>query len=159
MITELNDAKCMINEWDSVIFSAFYHDMIYNITAKDNEEKSAILARLRLNKISFPKEKTERCVKMILATKSHDFSPDNDINLFVDADIVILGKSPDNYTIYKNQISQEYSCYPDSEYNEGRRKVLNHFLPQATIYKTLFFQEKYEQQARQNLLYELELLQ
>lgn len=81
----------------AVEFALFYHDIIYKVTRKDNEERSAIFAverlkqlqeagksDLRLNNIS------TRCEKMILTTKTHTISDDNDTNLFTDADLSIL---------------------------------------------------------------------
>jgi hypothetical protein len=46
----------------------------------------------------------------------------------------------------------------DFLYNPGRKKVLKHFLDMKTIFKTAYFQEKYERQARINLASEMETL-
>jgi len=49
-------------------------------------------------------------------------------------------------------------CVPDFIYNQGRQKVLKHFLAMNQIYKTDYFFNKYESQARTNLNIELEKL-
>ena len=49
--------------------------------------------------------------------------------------------------------------YPEVVYKPGRQKVLHHFLQMPAIYKTDYFIEKYEQQARNNMLYELKELE
>ncbi|MBB1192845.1 hypothetical protein DNC80_04085, partial [Flavobacterium sp. SOK18b] len=40
--------KEKIENWDTVLFTLFYHDVIYNALNSDNEEKSAQLAEKRL---------------------------------------------------------------------------------------------------------------
>ena len=49
--------------------------------------------------------------------------------------------------------------YPDMMYKPGRKKLLEHFLAMPHIFKTAFFRERLEVQARENLMRELELLQ
>jgi predicted metal-dependent HD superfamily phosphohydrolase len=52
-------------------------------------------------------------------------------------------------------VRKEYLIYPDLIYNPGRKKVLHHFLAMDRIFKTDFFYNKFEQQARQNLRKEI----
>jgi predicted metal-dependent HD superfamily phosphohydrolase len=89
-----------------------------------------------------------------MATKRHEPS-DDEIDLFTDADLSILGSSPDVYQLYSQQVRQEYSIYPDLLYKAGRKKMLLHFLEMEHIYKTSFFRNKYETTARRNLENEL----
>jgi predicted metal-dependent HD superfamily phosphohydrolase len=48
MYTQLAMVKEKIQDWDTVLFSLFYHDIIYKSTAKDNEEQSAAISEKRL---------------------------------------------------------------------------------------------------------------
>jgi len=41
--------------------------------------------------------------------------------------------------------------YPDLVYNPGRKKVLNHFLAMDSIFKTDYFYNKFDRQAKENL--------
>ena len=156
LFAELEPLRPQIGDWDAVAFSVFYHDLIYDAKKSDNEEQSALRAEQRLNSLSVPAAIISHCNEIILATKSHSVSSDNDINLFTDADLSILGKSWPEYEVYYKQIREEYSIYPDLLYKPGRRKVLKHFLEMERIFKTDFFREKYEVQARVNLGMELE---
>lgn len=61
----------------------------------------------------YPAEKTAKCANMILATKSHERSEDNDTNYLTDTDLAILGKGSYDYQKYTEQIREEYSIYPD----------------------------------------------
>jgi predicted metal-dependent HD superfamily phosphohydrolase len=155
MLGELLAVKDKIRDWDSIIFALVYHDIVYSATASNNEEKSTLFARVRLQQIQFPEECIRQCEKLIMATKVHEVSADPDINLFIDADLSILGKSSEEYKQYAQNVRKEYSMYPDFLYNPGRKKVLNHFLGMPFIFKTAHFRDKYEIQARLNLEHEL----
>ena len=78
-----------VEDPETVLFSTIYHDIIYEVSQNDNEEKSAKFAANRLNLITWPSEKIEKCRQQILATKNHSLSTNNDTNLFIDADLAI----------------------------------------------------------------------
>ncbi|ALM50681.1 hypothetical protein AMR72_04270 [Flavobacterium psychrophilum] len=158
LYTQLESCREQITDLDTVLFSLFYHDIIYKATSKDNEEKSALMAIKVLQEINYPKEKIRLCGEQILATKDHTVSTDNDTNLFTDADLSILGSDWNSYFDYSKQIRKEYSIYPDFMYNPGRIKVIQYFLGMESIFKTPQFTHKFEKQARENLMNELELL-
>lgn len=158
MLTELKPIKDELEDWDATLFALFYHDIIYNVTKKNNEEKSAALADKRLSAIHFPTDRKLRCINSIMATKAHGHSNDSDTNFFTDTDLCILGASPEKYKTYCKQVRKEYSLYPDFLYNPGRKKVLQHFLSMERIFKTNHFYNHYEQNARVNILHEIEML-
>ncbi|RKS25224.1 putative metal-dependent HD superfamily phosphohydrolase [Flavobacterium endophyticum] len=157
LFEELIPIKQEFEDWDTIQFSIYYHDIVYKTTRSDNEEKSAQLAVERLEQISYPEDKIQKCKRQILATKLHAVA-DPDTNLFTDADLSILGKSWEVYATYYQQIRKEYSIYPDFMYTNGRKKALQHFLDMEYIFKTSYFQNKYESQARRNLEKELQIL-
>jgi predicted metal-dependent HD superfamily phosphohydrolase len=158
LLAQLTELKDEIQNWETLLFTLYYHDIIYNPLKSDNEEKSGDLAEKRLQQISVSSETIEHCKKQILATKSHLESADNDTNYFTDADLSILGQGWETYSSYYKNVRMEYSMYPGFVYNPGRKKVLHHFLAMDRIFKTDFFYTKFEAQAKQNLQKELELL-
>lgn len=158
MLVQLETCREQITYWDTLLFSLFYHDIIYKVTSKENEDKSALAAIKALNSIGYPKEKVKLCAEQILATKSHELSTDKDTNLFTDADLSILGSEWETYLEYSRQVRKEYAIYPDFMYNPGRKKALQHFLDMEYIFKTPFFREKFENQAKQNIHTEITLL-
>lgn len=158
ILTQILPCENRIRDLDAVLFALFYHDIVYNVLKKDNEEKSAAYAVKILSSLSVPKERIETCKKHILATKTHVQQDDSDTNIFTDADLSILGQEWDAYNTYCLQIRKEYSIYPDLVYNPGRKKVLQHFLQMERIFKTQFFYDKYENQSRRNLERELNQL-
>jgi len=154
MLKELLSHQHAFKHWDTVVFALAYHDVVYNTLKSNNEEKSAALAEERLKKISFPANQITECSAFILATKGHKPSHE-EVNLFTDADLSILGADADTYRTYALNIRREYSWYPSLIYNHGRKKVVHHFLDQARIFKTEPFFSKYESNARRNLKLEL----
>ena len=158
LITQLTEVKSEIQNWNAILFTLYYHDIVYNSLKSENEEKSAELAEKRLNQISVSPDTIELCKNQILATKSHIKSTDSDTNYFNDADLSILGQNWETYSFYYKNVRNEYSIYPDFVYNPGRKKVLNRFLSMDKIFKTDFFYKKFERQAKQNIQKEIELL-
>lgn len=154
----LTEVKEEIQNWDTLLFTLYYHDIIYNALKSDNEEKSAALAEIRLRQISISEITIQQCTKQILATKSHVKSTDSDTDYFTDADLSILGQPWETYLLYYKNVRKEYSIFPDLVYNPGRKKVLNRFLTMDRIFKTDYFFNNLELQAKQNIKKEIELL-
>lgn len=158
LLTQLTEFKDKIQNWDTILFTLYYHDIIYNPIKSDNEEKSAELAESRLRQIYAPNEKIELCKRQIIATKTHTKSTESDTNFFIDADLSVLGQDWDTYTSYYKSIRKEYAVYPDFLYNAGRKKVVKHFLAMDSIFKTDVFYKAFETQAKRNLTDELNIL-
>lgn len=151
MFEEIENVKDKIGSLNIISYSIFYHDVIYDATSKSNEEKSAEISKERLEYLGLNNEETHKVYEQILATKSHKKSDNEDINFLLDADLSILGKNDEVYLEYTKQIRKEYSIYPDFLYKPGRKKVLEHFLELESIFKTDYFKNKYEIQARKNI--------
>ena len=158
LLNQLFLVKDKIEHWDTITFSLFYHDIIYNASGSGNEEKSAKLAEKRMKQINVPVQIVESCKLQILATKSHVDNADEDTNYFLDADLSILGADYETYKMYSQNIRQEYSIYPNLVYNPSRKKVLQHFIDMKRIFKTEYFYNKLETIAKTNLLKELNTL-
>lgn len=155
---ELIAVKKNISEWQTLTFSIAYHDFIYNPLKSDNEERSAEFAYKKLTSLNSSDTQRNKCFAQIMATKGHAVSKDADTNFFMDADLAILGASREGYQHYMAAIRKEYKMFPGFVYKRGRRKVLQYFLQMKDIFKTEYFHEKYETQARANLEFELELI-
>ena len=158
LLGQLVEARALIQDWETILFSLYYHDVVYRPVKSNNEEKSAELAKQRMQQAGVPASIIARCQAQILATKSHQSSAASDTNYFTDADLSVLGHPWEQYTHYYQGVRKEYAVYPNVVYNAGRRKVLKHFLAMDSLFKTDFFRDQYEAQARLNLKSELALL-
>lgn len=158
LLITLTEVKSEIQHWESILFTLFYHDIIYTALKSDNEENSALLAEKRIQQLSVSNDIIERCKNQILATKSHSKSTDSDTNYFTDADLSVLGQPWEIYSLYYKNVRKEYAIYPDFIYNPGRKKVIQHFLSMNSIYKTDYFYNQFEKVAKENLMKELSYL-
>ena len=157
IFTYFDTHKAAIAKPNLLSFSIFYHDIIYNIWRKDNEEKSADFAVQELGNIDLSIEELSIIKQQIIATKTHE-AIDNDTQLFIDFDLAILGRPAKVYQQYTALIRQEYKSVPWFLYKKGRKKVLQHFLEKPSIYNTTIFKKLYENQAKENLNLELNSL-
>lgn len=158
LLLELLEVKHKIENQNTILFTLFYHDIIYNSLKSDNEEQSAELAEKRMKRINVPATIIENCKSQILATKNHRNNSDSDTNFFTDADLSILGKNETIYQTYSKNVRSEYLFYPTEIYNKGRIEVLEHLLNLNRIYKTEYFYSKYEVRARLNISNEIKNL-
>ena len=158
-------------------FAAFFHDY-YNGSGEADELKSANFAIdsckfLLLDRVdnaftvdgSFIVQPGTACTaaevvaQLIRATaRSGDNEHCNALAGFlVDADHAVLARKPDYYQEYAGQIRQEYSRYPDDQYQAGRIAFLERMLARPKIYRKPAF-EHLEAAARRNMAAELEQL-
>lgn len=158
LLIQLTEISSTVADWDAVLFAVFYHDIVYDVQRTDNEEQSAVIAGLRMEYIGVPPERITNCKQIILATRSHQYDRGEDVNLFTDADLSILGQDPQLYDIYCDHVRNEYACFPDAIYMPARKKVLENFLQMNRIFKTDHFHIKFEIPARQNLQSEIDRL-
>ncbi|WP_412559442.1 hypothetical protein [Winogradskyella sp. MIT101101] len=160
MLNQAEDFKSHVEDYDVLVFAIWYHDIIYKSTKNDNEVKSALFAKKALKSLDFDEKKLKNIEDLIISTKKHQIILDeNDDNAYLlDFDLSILGSDWKTYQNYTQQIRKEYKIYPEFMYKPGRKKVLQHFLERETLYFTEVYQDKFETQARENIIKELKLL-
>ncbi|HEU4552022.1 MAG TPA: hypothetical protein VFS25_04275 [Chitinophaga sp.] len=149
-----------IHDHDTISFAIFYHDLVYDVQKNNNEEESALAAARFLHQTRVPELQIQKIMSYIRATQSHSSGDiqDNDLALFLDFDMAILGSPADEYRQYAQQIREEYYIYTDRVYNLGRSKVLQQFRQMPHIYGTEIFRTRYEKQARENIAAEIAVL-
>ncbi|CUF87250.1 Hypothetical protein, putative, partial [Bodo saltans] len=163
LLQQMDLVESEIENPHAVLLMIFYHDVIYDPTAKDNEDKSAeLFDQLVLTCKGLIPEKIATLVRDgIMFTKHHMNCPTwahKDIKHFLDMDIAILGANKERYVEYMRQIRQEYRHVPHDVFGKARAAVLQTFLTVSRLYKTDFFFNKYEAIARSNLQYEISVL-
>jgi predicted metal-dependent HD superfamily phosphohydrolase len=135
------------------LFAALMHDIVYDTSRNDNEERSAELARQWMD--------SDAVVQLILATKQHNPLPGRlhqPSMYFLDCDMAILGTPQEVYDQYARAIREEYSNYDDAMYKAGRKQFLQRTLDRQRIFLTEEFCAAFEQSARENLQFEVQLL-
>jgi predicted metal-dependent HD superfamily phosphohydrolase len=136
--------------------AVWFHDAVYDSRAKDNEERSAALATEALHRLGMATERIARVADLIRMTREHRAEPgDADAPLCLDADLAILGTSPEEYNEYARAIRKEYAWVSEADYRAGRRAVLERFLARPRIYGTPGVIADREAVARRNLAAEI----
>jgi predicted metal-dependent HD superfamily phosphohydrolase len=156
MLAIIDEHRERLLEYEPLAFATWFHDIVYDPRASDNEERSAALARRTMPRLMISGWITLRAVALIEATKDH-VPPDAsfDAALFIDADLAILGAEPERYRRYARDIRLEYAHLTDDAYAAGRRAVLEGYLQRDVIYRTDVMRERLEEQARANIAAEL----
>ena len=130
----------------------WFHDAIYQPMRSDNERKSADWALKFLNSVNAPLGLRAKIEHYILATKIHERQQaGDDLALFMDIDLSILGSDEEIFTVFETNVRREYRWVPAPIYRNKRRKLLQGFLARPKIYSSAWFQQRYEALARHNL--------
>ncbi len=137
--------------WDAPIdayLAAVFHDAIYEPLAKDNEARSASLARELAGA-------SERCAEWIRLTARHgSLAPsdvDRDAAHFLDCDMAILGAEPDEFDRYDAAIAFEYKAVPAPMFRAGRGAFLRKLAGERRIFLSELFHAELDARARANL--------
>jgi predicted metal-dependent HD superfamily phosphohydrolase len=137
---------------NAIELALWYHDAIYDTRAKDSEERSAALAKEVAKRASLSDNIGRSVASFILATKHTSAPTDSDAQLLVDIDLLILGQPKDKFDEYERQVRKEYEWVAEDAFVAGRSAVLKLFLDRPNIYATRLFRDKYEAQARRNIV-------
>ena len=160
LLVQFDSIKHNLSEPHIVALALYYHDVIYDPTRADNEQKSAEYAVDALNTCLSP-EQCQDIYALIMMTANHqiDESIDSvkysDAAYLLDMDLSILGAPWSTYQQYAQAIRQEYSHVSDDNYRNGRIAVLKGLLAHPKLYLTDYYYNQLETQARDNINCEL----
>lgn len=159
-LNELSRVEEHFGPRPAVEMALWYHDAVYDVRAKENELKSALMAKDTLMRGGASEEFSSQVYRLILATAHGETEEEigEAESLIIDLDLAILGQNDELYRSYTEKIRQEYAYLEDDTYKRGRRAVLEDFLRRASIYRLALFRECYEERARFNLRAEIERL-
>lgn len=140
-----------LNDPVAVETAIWFHDIVYDPKALDNELQSAELMK-RFCQDILSSEQIEKVYDWIIATQKHFPSDDHDLNTLLDIDLAILGSSAKRFAEYEQQIQFEYAWVDFDIYQVKRKQVLQQFEQMNPIFQTRYFYEAFEKQAKQNLI-------
>ncbi len=139
---------------DEVLLAALFHDAVYAPGARDNEARSAELARAAAARF-FPRADRERVAGLVLLTANHGALDPDDVTdeeaLFLDCDMAILAADQAAFDAYDRGIAAEYAHVPPELYQVGRRSFLSSLLDKERIFLSDFFHARLDGAARANL--------
>ena len=150
-LREFDAIRDLCADADVVELAIGYHDVVYDPTMHDNEDRSATIAAEDLRAASVAPEKINAVIELIHATKHAHPPITPDAEILVDIDLSILGQDPETFDSYERGIRQEYAHVEDDAFREGRSAILQRFLDRPAIFATPSMRARYEKPARQNL--------
>lgn len=146
----------LAHNYPAIQLAAWFHDIIYDTRAVDNEAQSAAYAESVLARLAVLPKTIRKVGEMILATADHtNPTQDPDTYILLDADLAVLGRDETAFSQYCQDIRREYEWVPEPAYRSGRIEVLKHFLERPRIYHTPLLYERLESKARENLAGEI----
>jgi len=134
-----------------ICIALWFHDAIYKMSGKDNEERSADWASEVALSSGVDTDPASRIHSLIMMTRHNAVPTGTDAAILVDIDLGILGAPPARFDEYEHQVRQEYAWVPGPLYRRERRKILREFAVRPGIYSTARFRQEYEAQARDNI--------
>ena len=147
-----------VDDPGAVRLALFFHDVVYDPRAVDNEARSAALARRHLADLGLPAPRVDAVARLVEATAHHETPPaDLDLAVVNDADLAVLAGVPSAYDAYVAGVRAEYGHVDDAAWRAGRRAVLRALLDRPAIFATDPMRVR-EPRARANLSAELSLL-
>ncbi|MEJ2158265.1 MAG: hypothetical protein P8X96_23305 [Desulfobacteraceae bacterium] len=129
----------------------WFHDVVYDPKSGKNEERSAAYANAFLASAGVDPANISEIGRLIRLTRHPSNPVTDDEKYLIDIDLSTLGAEREQYDRYEEMIRKEYAYVPNLLYKKGRRELLKAFLNCKPIYRTLYFRERLEVQARSNI--------
>jgi predicted metal-dependent HD superfamily phosphohydrolase len=136
----------------------WFHDVVYEPKSSKNEARSAEYASDFLSSTKLSPSVISEIDHLIRLTRQPADPSTEDEKYLIDIDLSTLGAGRELYDRYEAMIRKEYADVPEQLYKKGRRVLLSSFLDGAHIYRTRYFRERLEAQARANIVRELKKL-
>ena len=149
-LAQFDSARHLAEDPDAMELAIWFHDIVYDVGASDNELRSAQLFDSLLGP-HMPSERAQRVHRLITNTE-HPIEPeDNDARLMVDIDLSSLALPWEEFMRDTDAICAECSDVPEAQLVAGKCNFFNELLSRSSIYLTAHFRERLETQARSNL--------
>jgi len=140
----------------SIELAWWHHDAIYSTTGHHSEKRSAELAGLHANELGFSDEVYLRSKGYVRATEHRrQMGWRRGASIVCDIDLRPLSYPWERFQTDTANIRKEYGHVPEDQWKAGRRDFLLKMLDtdyRPSIYQTDYFAERYEADARLNLM-------
>ncbi|MEE1722311.1 hypothetical protein PUR58_04845 [Streptomyces sp. JV186] len=156
---DLLAAHSYAEDIELVRLAAWFHDAVYLPERDNNEERSARLAERALAELGLDERRVAEVVRLVRLTLSHDpADADGNGAVLCDADLGVLAGSPEEYAAYASAVRTEYGFVEGETFRAVRAELLLQMLERPALFRTEYGHRHWEEQARQNLRTELDLL-
>ena len=150
-LKHLDEVRHLLQDAQSVELALWFHDVVYNPLSVQNEDDSALLM-LQLCADLHPAKQLSKVANWVRATRLHSATDESDLQYLLDIDLAILATDEMRFNEYEVQIRKEYAWVDATLYDVKRAEVLNNFYRAEMLFQTVYFQQKCESKAKQNLV-------
>lgn len=142
--------KTRLQNPEALELAIWYHDVVYMPGAKDNEQLSADLF-MTTTKGFFSDSLRNMVYQHIMATV-HDGSEvkNTDTDYMLDIDLSSFGRPWPEFIRDSDNLRLEMQSMPEDEYYQKQATFQNNLFARARFFRSNYFYERYESQARQN---------
>ena len=149
-LKQLDSAKDQIPDYRSVELAIWFHDVIYDPAATDNEEQSVILFN-KLAQNILPEPVIQKVSKIIKATLHIDNPEGLDEAFMLDIDLSSIADNWQRFTKDNSNLRREVKHLDCKEYCDRKISFFNMLLGKERIFFTDFFHAACEDKARHNM--------
>lgn len=138
-----------LDDRDAVEVALWFHDAVYEPGNPDNERRSA---ELFLEQSTGARPLFRRHVAALVLTTRRDRTPrNNDCKFIDDIDLAGFGAPWDEFMRNGKLLRREFGWQSDADYNRGLTAFLTGLKRRPRFFRTDWFAERLETQARANL--------
>ena len=156
-LEQLDLANGLIVHPDRVEMAIWFHDIINEPGATDNEQRSADYFRTLTREVA--DERFVDAVVELIRVTTHKVAPnDPDQQFICDIDLASFGCPWECFIRDSLRVKAEFTGSEEAYYR-GKKAFLQSMLERPRIFLTDFFNARYEQQARDNIQRLLEMIE
>ena len=149
-LREFDQAAALMGDPDAVEMALWFHDVIYQPGARDNEWRSAELFR-QWSEGRADRAFQQRVQDLVMATTHRESPGQGDAGFVVDIDLSSFGLPWEACERDGRLIRAEFAGIADDQYYPGHLRFLRALQCRPNFFCTEFFQQRYEPVARENL--------
>jgi predicted metal-dependent HD superfamily phosphohydrolase len=150
-LQQLDSSTSLIEDKDTIEMAIWFHDLVFEPMASDNEERSADLFKI-LAKGHFSSNFVDTVSDIIVATKHCDAPSSSNQAYMLDIDLASLGIPWMYFRQDCIDLRAEQPGISDIRFYSGKLKFLNTLIRRPRIYFTDSFFNRYELEARRNIM-------
>ena len=149
-LTQFDLASAEMEDADAVEIAIWFHDLIFDVRANDNELQSA-RRFVELANASMDADFKARVHDLIMTTAPPRLPKTTDQKFMLDIDLSSFGLPWEDMLRDSIAVKQESPQLSDAEFFPGQRAFLESLVSRETFYFTEFFRSRIEDRARSNI--------
>ena len=150
-------AAAVLPDADTIGLAIWFHDVVYEPAASDNEMRSAALFRDLAGPV-MSSQRLDDVERLILVTRYGELPRRDDEAYMADIDYSSFGLPWERFHSDSLAVRAERLDLADGQFAVQQSEFLASLLDRGTLYRTEFFRSRYEEVARSNIARYLRIL-